>query len=51
MKTPTWTDPIVDELHRIRAEIYEETGQDFEKFIEYVRAQESEREAQQYKRS
>ncbi|MBI2435706.1 MAG: hypothetical protein HYV26_22860 [Candidatus Hydrogenedentes bacterium] len=31
MKTETWTDPIVDEIHEIRKKIAEEAAYDLEK--------------------
>ena len=31
MKTKTWTDPIVDEVHRIREELAREAGHDLKR--------------------
>ena len=33
MKTKMWTDPIVDEVHRIREEIAREAGYDLRKLV------------------
>jgi hypothetical protein len=44
MKTERWTDPIVDEIHRIREELYEEAGHDFDAFVALIRNEEAKRE-------
>ncbi len=41
MTTKTWTDPIVDEIHRIREEIAKEADYDLHKLV--ARLQESQK--------
>ena len=37
MKAKTWTDPIVDEVHKIRKEIAREAGNDLRKLVERLK--------------
>ncbi len=36
MKTPTWTDPIVDEIHEIRKEMAREADYDVHKLVAQI---------------
>jgi hypothetical protein len=45
MKTEKWTDPIVDEIHRVREEIDAEFDHDLHKLCEFLREREQTREA------
>lgn len=47
MKTEKWTDPIVDEIHRIREELYEEAGHDFDAFVAFLRKEAAGREQEE----
>lgn len=38
-----WTDPIVDEIHRIRAEIDEEFDHDLHKLCDHLRKRDQDR--------
>jgi 1-aminocyclopropane-1-carboxylate deaminase/D-cysteine desulfhydrase-like pyridoxal-dependent ACC family enzyme len=42
MKTKIWTDPIVDEVHKVREQIAQEAGNDLRKLV--ARLQESQRQ-------
>ena len=41
MKTKTWTDPIVDEVHKVREQMAQEAGYDLRKLV--ARLQESQK--------